>query len=111
MLTHKTFDHLRKITMKTHTTIPSLTTFQASWIVGLTKLLLLHFWSQLELEPEGTKYDCNSDRKSAPERVSTLFIIHYSLLILLLLITKWRIEENRSSFDGETTTGTNTDVL
>ena len=66
---------------------------------------------ELELEPEGRKYDRNSDRKSAiPERVCTptylLFIIN--LLLLLLLITKWRIEEKRSSFDGETTTGANT---
>ena len=64
---------------------------------------------ELEHEPEGRKYDRNSDRKSAiPERVCTPT---YLLFIINLLITKWRIEEKRSSFDGEMTTGTNTVFL
>ena len=82
MLTHKTYDHLRKITMKTHnhSELNDLLGFLDS---GIDSVSCSSTFLELELEPEGRKYDCNSDRESAiPERLCTptyylLFIIYY----------------------------------
>ena len=107
---YKTYNHLCKINTKTHATIPSSTSLGLldSGIdsVSSSSASTCTFL-KLELEPEGRKYN----RKSAiPEPMCTptylLFIILLLLLLLLLLITKWRIE---ASFDGQTTTGANTD--
>ena len=102
MLTHIKHDHLHMITMKTHTIIPSKTIYQASWIVGLTQFHLLHFWSQNLSQKE--------ESMIVIRIISQPFLnaCAHPLIYYSLLITKWRIEETRSSFDGETTTGANT---
>ena len=90
MLTHIKHDHLHK---NSH----NLLGFLDCGIDSVSSSTFL----ELELEPEGRKYDRNSDRISQP----FLNACAHPLIYYSLLITKWRIEETRSSFDGETTTG------
>ena len=96
MLTHKTYNHLRKITMKTHNH-SELNDLLGFLDCGIDSVSSSSTFLELELEPEGRKCDRNSDRKSAiPERVCTptylLFIINF-----IIIIINYKMEDRRKA--------------
>ena len=97
MLTHKTYDHLRKITMKTHNH-SELNDLLGFLDCGIDSVSSSSTFLELELEPEGRKYDRNSDLKSAiSERVCTP-IIYYSLfIIIIIIIINYKMEDRRKA--------------